>query len=150
MFKSEQRVFPARFESLSAIDHFVADAARRAGLDPCAVYQVQLAVDEACSNIIEHAYGGEGDGVIECVLDVADGEFTITLRDYGKPFDPQSVPEPDVEATLEDRTGGGLGLYFIRHLMDDFQFEFDAKQGNLLMMIKRIERGDCREPQASR
>ena len=150
MSKSEQRVFPAQFESLSAIDHFVADAARRAGLDRCAVYQVQLAVDEACSNIIEHAYGGEGDGVIECGLDIADGELTVTLRDYGKPFDPQSVPEPDVEATLEDRTGGGLGLYFIRHIMDDVYFEFDTKQGNLLMMIKRIERGDCRAPRAPR
>ena len=142
MPRSQQRVFRARFESLSAIDHFVAEAANRAGLDQCAVYQVQLAVDEACSNIIEHAYGGEGDGVIECSLDVTHEKLTIALRDYGDRFDPQSVPEPNVEASLENRTGGGLGLYFIHHIMDDVHFEFDPEKGNLLTMVKRIEKGD--------
>lgn len=145
MSRSEQRVFPARFESLSAIDHFVADAARRAGFDRCTVYQVQLAVDEACSNIIEHAYHGAADKVIECSLDIAAGQLTITLHDYGEPFNPQSVPEPNVEASLEDRTGGGLGLYFIRHIMDDLQFEFDPERGNTLTMVKRRGSGGREE-----
>jgi anti-sigma regulatory factor (Ser/Thr protein kinase) len=140
MSKSEQRTFPARFDSLSAIDQFVADAAERAGFDHCTVYQVQLAVDEACSNIIEHGYGGEGHGTIECSLHVSTAELTIVLRDYGDPFDPQSVPEPDVEASLAERTGGGLGLYFIRHIMDDVHFEFDREEGNRLTMVKRSER----------
>ena len=145
MSKSEQRTFPARFESLSAIDHFVADAAERAGFDGCTVYQVQLAVDEACSNIIEHAYGSEAHGVIECSLDVSAGALTIVLRDYGDPFDPESVPKPDVEASLEERTGGGLGLYFIRHLMDDVEFEFDREEGNRLTMVKRMTPPDLSE-----
>ena len=139
MTTREQRIFPAQFESLSAIDRFVADAAGRAGFDRCTVYQIQLAVDEACSNIIEHAYGGESGEVIECSVIVATSAMTIALRDYGDPFDPRSVPEPNVEASLENRTSGGLGLYFMRHIMDDVHFEFDPKAGNLLTMVKRRE-----------
>jgi len=139
MSKHEERAFPARFDSLSAIDRFVASAAEGAGFDRCTVYQVRLAVDEACSNIIEHAYGGESGGVIECSLGVSSGELTIVLRDYGDPFDPESVPEPDVNASLQDRPGGGLGLYFIHHMMDEVDFEFDRVEGNVLTMVKRSE-----------
>jgi serine/threonine-protein kinase RsbW len=98
---------------------------------------VQLAVDEACSNIIEHAYGGEDRGVIECSHRIRDGDLTIVLRDYGQPFDPAAVPEPDVEAGLEERPEGGLGLFFIRKIMDEVIFEFDSVTGNVLTLVKR-------------
>ena len=139
MCRDQKRVFTARYESLEAIDQFVADAAECAGFDGCTVYQVQLAVDEACSNIIEHAYGGEGRGVIECSHYIRDGDLTIVLRDYGQPFDPSDVPEPDVEAGLEERPEGGLGLYFIRKIMDEVTFKFDAITGNVLTLVKRKE-----------
>jgi serine/threonine-protein kinase RsbW len=137
MIKKRTRTFPARYENLEAIDQFVADAAERAGFDRCTVYQVQLAVDEACSNIIQHAYDGEGDGVIECSHIIHDEDLTIVLRDYGDPFDPSSVPEPNTEADLEERTGGGLGLYFIYRIMDEVTFEFDSEEGNVLTLVKR-------------
>lgn len=137
MVKKQTRIFTARYENLEAIDQFVADAAERAGFDHCTVYQVQLAVDEACSNIIQHAYGGEGRGVIECSHIVQDGDLTIVLRDYGDPFDPSAVPEPNTEADLEQRTGGGLGLYFIYQIMDEVTFDFDSEEGNVLTLVKR-------------
>jgi len=137
MCSEQKRVFSARYESLEAIDAFVANAAECAGFDRCTVYQVQLAVDEACSNIIEHAYGGEDRGVIECSHRIQDGELTIVLRDYGQPFNPAVVPEPDIEAGLEDRPEGGLGLYFIRNIMDEVVFEFDPVTGNVLTLVKR-------------
>lgn len=139
MSQQQTRTFPARYDSLAAIDRFVADAAERAGFDSCAIYQVQLAVDEACSNIIEHAYGGEGRGVIECSWHIEDGDLRVVIRDYGQPFDPSTVPEPDVEADLEERTGGGLGLFFIRHIMDEVTFDFDTESGNVLTLVKRKE-----------
>ncbi|MGD2104110.1 MAG: ATP-binding protein [Anaerolineae bacterium] len=142
MHKERTRTFPARYESLAAIDRFVAEGAKEAGFDRCKAYQVRLAVDEACSNIIDHAYGGEGPGVIECSQHVQGGDLTIMLRDYGKPFDPSSVPEPDIEGDLEDRTGGGLGLYFIRQIMDEVTFDFDSEDGNVLTLVKRKE-GTC-------
>lgn len=139
MSKEQTRNFPARYESLSAIDSFVADAARRAGFSSCTVYQVQLAVDEACSNIIEHAYGGEGQGVIECTWRIQGEGLTVVLRDYGRSFDPESVPDPDLEAGLAERTGGGLGLYFIRQIMDEVRFEFNSEGGNILTLVKLEE-----------
>ena len=100
-----------------------------------------MAVDEACCNIIEHAYGGEGRGDVECSCRVNDEGLTVTLRDRGRPFDPSGVPEPDLQADLEDRDVGGLGLYFMRKLMDEVRFEFTPGAGNALTMVKRKEAG---------
>jgi serine/threonine-protein kinase RsbW len=131
--------FPARFASLAAVGEFVTHAAEAASLNARAVYAVQLAVDEACANIIEHAYGGEGRGDIECTCIVNKNGLTVILRDYGRPFDPTRVPEPDLCASLEDRKVRGLGLYFIRQLMDKVRFEFTPDSGNVLTMVKRKE-----------
>ncbi|MBL7062853.1 MAG: ATP-binding protein [Anaerolineae bacterium] len=128
---------PSRFNSLAVISEFATRAAESAGLDPCAVYAVQMAVDEACSNIIEHAYGGEGRGAIECTCRINDDGLTVIIRDQGRPFDPAIVPQPDLHASLEDRKGGGLGLYFMRQLMDEVHFEFAPDSGNVLTIVKR-------------
>ena len=132
-------VFPGRFDSLSKISRFVTSAARTAGLNSAAVYAVEMAVDEACTNIIEHAYGGESRGDIECTCQVEGGELTVTLRDYGRPFDLSSVPEPDISACLEERREGGLGLFLIRKLMDEVHFRFTPDSGNILTLVKRKE-----------
>ena len=137
MKESQTATFPGRFDSLAAIGEFVSQAAEAAGLDDRAVYEVQMAVDEACSNIIEHAYGGEGHGPIECICRVEDEGLTVVLYDQGRRFDPSSVPAPDLSSRLEDRTGGGLGLYFMRQLMDEVRFEFTPDAGNRLTMVKR-------------
>jgi len=134
--------YPAQFENLDRVREFVGIAAQKCGLDDSAIYAVQLAVDEAFSNIIEHAYGGECLNEIECTCQCANASLTITLRDCGNPFDPTAVPEPDLAADLEDRDIGGLGLYFIRQLMDKVEFAFmpDPETGrrcNVLRMQKR-------------
>ncbi len=136
---AQTSTFPGRFESLVRISDFVARVAQAAGLDTRAVYDVQMAVDEACANIIEHAYGGEDRGDIECTCCADKEGLTVTLRDHGHPFDPASVPEPNLHASLEERKEGGLGLYFIRRLMDEAHFEFTPDSGNILTMIKRKE-----------
>jgi serine/threonine-protein kinase RsbW len=139
-------IYPGRFDSLASIGEFVAQAAEQAGLDAQAVYAVQMAVDEACTNIIEHAYGGEGRGAIECACRVGDEGLTVILRDQGRPFDPGSISHPDLCASLEDRKESGLGLYFMRCLMDEVRFEF-TDSGNVLTMVKRrgtgFERADA-------
>ncbi len=141
MDRTETRVFVAQYESLAAIDEFVAGAADQASFDDCTAYQVRLAVDEACSNIIEHAYGGEGSGTIECTYHVQDDLMTVVLRDHGDRFDPQSVPEPNLSADLRDRNGGGLGLHLIRKIMDEVQFDFEPGGGNVLTLVKHKETG---------
>ncbi|MGC1378917.1 MAG: GAF domain-containing protein [Anaerolineales bacterium] len=138
------QTFPARFESLNAIREFVAAAARSAGLDDKEVYNVQLAADEAASNITEHAYQGVADGQIEILAQVVDDALQIVLRDQGKPFDPDEIDEPNVDAALEERVIGGLGLLFMRKLMDELRFAYAPESGNTLTMIKRLPAGKTR------
>lgn len=135
----------ARFESLTRVRDFVAQAAKVCGLEANAIYQVQLAVDEAFTNAIEHAYGGECLEQIQCTCQIRDDGLSITMRDCGRPFDPAHVPDPDLESGLQERRVGGLGLYFMRHLMDEVEFTFipaseGQKRCNLLRMFKRKER----------
>jgi serine/threonine-protein kinase RsbW len=139
-FPTQTKKFPGRFDSLSKMSEFVTRAASAAGFSQTAIYAVEMAVDEACTNIIEHAYGGEERGDIECTCQVSEGELTVTLRDFGRPFDPSGVPEPNIHAGLEERREGGLGLFLMRKLMDEVHFEFTADSGNVLTLVKRKER----------
>jgi serine/threonine-protein kinase RsbW len=128
-------VFPGVYASLHPIREFIVKAAKQAGFDEAGVYAVELAVDEACSNIIEHAYGGERKGEIECSYWISEKTLTIVLKDRGKRFDPDSVPEPNFSAQLENLKAGGAGLFLMRKMMDEVRFEFD-EEGNTLTMIK--------------
>lgn len=134
-------LFPSVFESLDGIREFVGRAAQDAGLDEKAVYGVQLATDEACSNIIEHAYAGASDQQIEVTCNVQPDRLTVILRDRGRKFEPTLVPEPVLTGSIEDREIGGLGLHFIRKLMDEVQYESDPQIGNVLTLIKRKAEG---------
>ncbi len=127
--------FPGRFESLALISIFVRKAAKSAGLDDQAVYAVELAVDEACSNIIEHAYGKEDLGDIRCACKVTEMGLKVVLRDNGAPFDPDSVPEVDTDLPLEQRQPGGAGVFLMRKVMDEVIYEF-KKGENILTLIK--------------
>lgn len=127
------RTFPGRFESLEKISRFVKDAAKRAGLGDEAVYGVELAVDEACSNIIEHSYRGEDLGDIECTCEATSRGLTIIITDNGYPFNPAQVPKPDIVSPLEERRKGGLGLFFIDQMMDEARYEFAPGENRLIL-----------------
>ena len=128
--------FPGRFESLGKISLFIKNAANKAGLDETQAYAVELAVDEACSNIIEHAYGGENIGDIHCTCVVNNDGLTVILFDTGKSFNPDAVPPVDTTVGLEERSPGGAGVFLMRKVMDSVQYEFTRK-GNTLTMIKK-------------
>jgi serine/threonine-protein kinase RsbW len=129
--------FPGIYENLQKIGDYVGRVAENAGFDEFGIYAVQLAVDEACTNIIEHAYGGEGKGLIDVTAeDIQDG-IMIYLRDHGKPFDPEKIPIPQTNLPLEDIQPRGVGLYLMRKMMDEVRFEFSPDKGNLCIMTKR-------------
>ena len=130
-------IYPGEFKSLAAISDFVVEQASRANFTPKDIYAIQTAVDEACSNIIDHAYGGENLGYIEINIDQLESGIKITIVDDGKPFDPEEVPFPDLSCPLEDRKERGLGVYFIRKLMDEVCYDFLDHNRNMLVMIKR-------------
>ncbi|MCB2202781.1 ATP-binding protein [bacterium] len=128
--------FPANFKSLAAISDFVVKLAEKADFSANETYAIQTAVDEACSNIIDHAYGGENKGEIEVSVKQIRNAIQITLRDEGEPFDPSDVPDPDITSPLEIRKERGLGVFFMRKLMDKVIFEFSDRKGNTLTLIK--------------
>lgn len=130
----------ADVEELSTIREFVVQAGQDLGLRNRTVYELELAVDEACSNVIRHAYGGRG-GAIEVRIQPYDEGVEVVIRDRGAPFDPDAVPVPDVKAPLGQRQLGGLGLYIMRQVMDEVHFTFDAETGNRLIMRKRTKAG---------
>jgi serine/threonine-protein kinase RsbW len=125
-----------RYENLAKIADFVRQFAQEADLDSFAVYSVETAVEEACTNIIDHAYGGEGKGNIVCACAVDETGLTIQLRDKGKPFNPEKVLDPDTKAPLYKRESHGLGLFMMRKWMDVVRFEFKGESGNILTMVK--------------
>jgi serine/threonine-protein kinase RsbW len=125
----------ADLTQLAGIRAFVAQTCQDLGFDDRAVYDLQLAVDEACTNVIQHAYGGQG-GELEITIQPTDCGVQVTIRDWGAQFDPLAVPAPDVTAPLEERRLGGLGLFLMQHTMDEVAFRFDVDDGNTLTMVK--------------
>jgi serine/threonine-protein kinase RsbW len=99
------------------------------------IFDVQLAVDEALTNIIEHAYAGINCGkiTVQSRLSESKKEFIVKLKDSGKPFDPQTVASPDTDAKLEERKVGGLGIYFMKQLMQTVKYAINDKENELTM-----------------
>ena len=128
--------FSTTFEILDELRTFVGDQAREAGFSSKDIYSIQLAADEAASNVIEHAYDGRPGGMFDISCRFQKGRLIITLLDHGKPFDPSKVEAPDLKADLLDRKIGGLGIYLMRKLMDEVHYE-TTKAGNLLTLVKR-------------
>ncbi|VAW39396.1 Serine-protein kinase RsbW [hydrothermal vent metagenome] len=141
-------IVPGRFEEVRRVCQFMAEGAAECGLSQPDIFHIELACDEACSNIIEHAYDGEDMGEIRADWQFDGEAFIITLHDNGRSFDPDSVPKPSLPSNhslekeppqppnIDDVKVGGLGLHFMRKMMDSVQFIFDA-DGNTLIMVKK-------------
>lgn len=128
--------FPGSFDSLANIAEFVRLEAKEAGFSNKEIFELETAVDEAVSNIIEHAYGGEGLGDIIVSSHLFNDGIEIILEDHGQPFDPACVAEPDLGVHLKNRKNHGLGYYLMRQLTDDVKFEF-SENLNRLTLIKQ-------------
>ena len=103
------------------------------------VEQVNLALDELVTNVMLYGYDDGVCGTIEVELG-REGESVIAvLSDDGRPFDPFQVKIPDVTLPLEDRTIGGLGVYFVRKLMDEYGYVYEEKRKrNVVRLVKRV------------
>jgi serine/threonine-protein kinase RsbW len=138
MFKVQQFDAPARHNSINLICKFVVGVAKQNGLTGDSLFHVELAVDEACTNIVEHAYEGKSGRIyITCGTELLDGQsfFVVRLRDNGKPFNPGKVPPPCCESNGELQVGG-LGVHFMRKIMDRISFDFSMGWNNLYMYKK--------------
>ncbi|MEI7987508.1 MAG: ATP-binding protein [Chloroflexota bacterium] len=129
--------FPGNLESLQAISQFVVQSAKSSGLNDADIYALELAVDEACTNIIEHAYGCQGDNKINCTCEsVLDG-IKVIIKDSGCAFDPKDAQKPQIGVCLEELKSRGVGIYLMDRLMDEVNHAFIPGGGNVLTLVKR-------------
>jgi sigma-B regulation protein RsbU (phosphoserine phosphatase) len=142
-FLGELRV-DATHDNLRIISHFVQGIGYRLSLSEKMLFELELAVEEAATNVITHAYGDDHRDTMLLSAEQLDPEdaVQITIVDWGLPFDPESVKPFDLNAPVEARIRGGMGLHFIHTLMDRVERDIPPKPGapNVLRLIKRIER----------
>jgi len=131
---------PSSTENLALIREFVTGVAAQAGLDTQDIAKLELAVDEACANVIEHAYGHDATKEVTVRAVVDEENLRIHVVDTGRGFDPAAVPQPDLETMISDRRTGGLGLRVIKTLMDEVHYEIIPGTKNELHMTKRIRK----------
>lgn len=127
----------ANLDALAPIRAFVEEAATQAGLDRRRSYRLMLAVDEIATNVITHGYqeaGLEGDVAIFRELD--DHKLTITLQDDAIPFDPYTLAEPtDLDAPIEARGIGGLGVFLTIHGVDSFIYRREGEKNHNIFVM---------------
>ena len=128
--------FPAKPERLCLVRALIKRVVEDVGCNEKLGEKLVIAINEACMNVIQHAYKGNDSG--EIVLEIHNNESQILFRliDYAEPVDLDSIKSRD----LEDVRPGGLGIHFIREIMDDCEMgHLDKGAGNYLEMKKKIE-----------
>lgn len=132
-----QITLSAEVASLPLGRAFIEKACRQVGIEDESCYDLQLAVDEALSNIIEHGYAGLEPGEIILRWQFNSQKLTITVMDYGHAFTPEEPERPDVEAIFQSGKQGGLGLFLIYHIMDRVSYR-TTTEGNILTLTKKF------------
>lgn len=141
MGETRNYTYPARYDRVAEICGIVASSAEKSGFNDDDVFRIELACDEACTNIIQHAYGGEDMGEIRVTIERTKEKFIIILKDKGSRFNPDDVPMPNFPEDpdkFNELKIGGLGLHFMRTIMDEIRYAVNGQGDNELVMIKHI------------
>ena len=137
--RDELRV-AATIGNVRQVSGFVRDTAKRLRLPDDVLFDIDLAVEEASTNIVRHAYGADRAGDIYVRFEAADDAVRITLTDWGLPYhaDPTHL---DADAPLEARAEGGMGVLLVHRLMDSVTHQTASAPGgpNVLTLVKRVE-----------
>lgn len=130
---------PANLDSLYESMSFVVSHARNLGFDDEKIGEIKLALEEVLVNIYKYAYrNSDLDGTVEITCKLSDAQdFVIQIIDSGVPFDILTVQEPDVTAEIDDREIGGLGIFFVRRLVDDVRYRREGGENILTLMLHR-------------
>ena len=126
-------VMENRIEELDKLEPFLSRFFEQESVDMSLLPQLDLALEEAATNVIMYAYPEGEKGTAELTLDMVDGRIHATLCDSGLPFDPLQRPEVNLDVSLEERQIGGLGIHLIKEIMSEVSYEYkDGK--NVLKM----------------
>ncbi len=130
-------------EELMHVRKFVSEAAKQFGFGDDDINNIALAVDEACTNIIKHAYNYAEDQDINVVVTMNKTEFQVQIVDHGKHFDPERVQMPEMKEYLSHYKRGGLGMYLMKKLVDKVEYSIQPKQ-NVVRLTKYLHHGVSR------
>lgn len=121
---------------LASVRSLVRTYFRDSGIDPERVVELVLAVDEACSNAMRHAYDGRTDGRIVLELSSDDGTVAVMLHDDGAPAPPERIARRDLQQpkSLDDLPIGGLGVQLIYEVFDEVEYKQGKDKGNTVLM----------------
>ena len=128
---------PSSNENLAMIRSFVNEIAKRVALDDEEATLLAVAVDEACANVIEHAYGHDASKQVTVRATIDDEQIRIDVIDQGKGFDPDAIRPKDPRTLIKERASGGLGMGLIQRIMDEVKYHVVPGEKNELKMIKK-------------
>ena len=126
---------PSRTEFLVVVRDLTRSMAAVAGFEKGAADQIALAVDEAVTNVIEHAYGGATDRVVELRYEDRGDDLQVDVVDNGKAVDPEAVPKVDLDRDAAEGRTGGLGVHLMSKIMDSVTFRRSARR-NVCCLIR--------------
>jgi serine/threonine-protein kinase RsbW len=127
---------PSQTDNLEIIREFVSRIASIAGFTSDDVDKIELAVDEACTNVIKHAYKRGEKKPIDVAVEIDRHKFIIYVTDEGKGFDIAKLKSPDMKEYLAEMRVGGLGIHLIRSLMDEVDFQIKPGIKNQVKLVK--------------
>ncbi len=129
--------FPADTAILEKIGKLVTDAGSSAGFNDIEIGDIQLALDEVCTNTIIHGLKNDLSRTFQMVLQWDPGEIEIQIHESGELFNPLDFDDPNLENIMEEQSEGGLGLYFLRKLMDEADFRIGQGGVKTWRIVKR-------------
>ena len=133
-------VLPNDVQEVPQLNAFVEEVCEAAGFQSGVTLQVQLAVEEAVVNVMKYAYPPDTHGNVTVETQLRENSLTFILMDSGKPFDPTTVPEPDITLSATQRAIGGLGMHLVRQIMDSVTYARED-HFNVLTLVKERTRG---------
>jgi serine/threonine-protein kinase RsbW len=140
MPKTLTKTIPSRTDCLHEVREFVSYAAREFGFNDEEIANIVLAVDEACTNVIKHAYNFAPDKDITVQILPGRGNFEIRVLDEGKAFNPENIKPPNLKQHLREYRRGGLGVYLMKTLMDKVEYRFVPGKKNEVRLVKLLQK----------
>ena len=124
--------------TLAQVRDLVANAVKKGGFAPQYLNRLQIAVDEAVTNIIEHGYDGKPRGAahIQISASVSPDEFRIVVIDQGTAFDPNTIGDIEIDQHVAAGQAGGLGVFLMRKIMDVVDYHYETGKRNRLLLVK--------------
>jgi serine/threonine-protein kinase RsbW len=125
-------------DNLAKVRSFIKKTSISVGFDDETANKIVLATDEACTNIIKHAYKYSKSGKINVNVSFSKKKLRVAITDEGTQFNSKSIPEPDLKKYYEEKRIGGLGMFLMKKLMDEVIYSQPNARKNKVILIKYL------------